>query len=233
MRNGCWISNLVVLLLCFTRLCVAALSANNFCDNREALYGVFDGDRNVEVPYLLQCTMSDILAEELQKTKNEEEYMINTFIVMQRWVLDLKHFFFFYLVCAHWAACSFSGWLCRSSLATKTGREGGKGGGKKKVVSATFVFFHCLFCGYCLLFLWDVRRKTPTLSHPPKQKGYPTSKLLNVWLAVFLFSVLWFRMCCSQDRAWISWSSFRFPNYYCVQSLGWFFLFLSVPSQVI
>ncbi|XP_054841017.1 PH domain leucine-rich repeat-containing protein phosphatase 1 [Eublepharis macularius] len=66
------------------KLCVAALSANNFCDNREALYGVFDGDRNVEVPYLLQCTMSDILAEELQKTKNEEEYMSNTFIVMQR-----------------------------------------------------------------------------------------------------------------------------------------------------
>uniref|UniRef100_A0A663FF18 protein-serine/threonine phosphatase n=1 Tax=Aquila chrysaetos chrysaetos TaxID=223781 RepID=A0A663FF18_AQUCH len=66
------------------KLCVAALSANNFCDNREALYGVFDGDRNVEVPYLLQCTMSDILAEELQKTKNEEEYMINTFIIMQR-----------------------------------------------------------------------------------------------------------------------------------------------------
>ncbi|KAM6454210.1 PH domain leucine-rich repeat-containing protein phosphatase 1 isoform 1-T1 [Liasis olivaceus] len=66
------------------KLCVAALSANNFCENREALYGVFDGDRNVEIPYLLQCTMSDILAEELQKTKNEEEYMINTFIVMQR-----------------------------------------------------------------------------------------------------------------------------------------------------
>ncbi|XP_064434842.1 PH domain leucine-rich repeat-containing protein phosphatase 1 isoform X2 [Mirounga angustirostris] len=66
------------------KLCVAALSVNNFCDSREALYGVFDGDRNVEVPYLLQCTMSDILAEELQKTKNEEEYMVNTFIVMQR-----------------------------------------------------------------------------------------------------------------------------------------------------
>ncbi|XP_049975703.1 PH domain leucine-rich repeat-containing protein phosphatase 1 [Alexandromys fortis] len=66
------------------KLCVAALSVNNFRDNREALYGVFDGDRNVEVPYLLQCTMSDILAEELQKTKNEDEYMVNTFIVMQR-----------------------------------------------------------------------------------------------------------------------------------------------------
>ncbi|XP_006892820.1 PREDICTED: PH domain leucine-rich repeat-containing protein phosphatase 1 [Elephantulus edwardii] len=66
------------------KLCVAALSVNNFCDNREALYGVFDGDRNVEVPYLLQCTMSDILAEEMQKTRHEEEYMVNTFIVMQR-----------------------------------------------------------------------------------------------------------------------------------------------------
>lgn len=66
------------------KLCVAALSANNFCDNREALYGVFDGDRNVEVPHLLQCTMSDILADELQKTKSEEEYMTNTFLVMQR-----------------------------------------------------------------------------------------------------------------------------------------------------
>lgn len=69
---------------------MAALSANNFCENREALYGVFDGDRNVEIPYLLQCTMSDILAEELQKTKNEEEYMINTFIVMQRSVVFAK-----------------------------------------------------------------------------------------------------------------------------------------------
>lgn len=100
---------------------------------------------------------------------------------------------FFYLVYVHWAACSLSGWLCCSSFATKSGREGGK------VVSGTFVFFHCLFCGYCLLFLWDVRRKTPTLSHPPKKKWYPTSKLLNVWLAVFLFSVLWLWMCGSQD----------------------------------
>lgn len=233
MRNGCWISNLVVVLLCFTRLCVAALSANNFCDNREALYGVFDGDRNVEVPYLLQCTMSDILAEELQKTKNEEEYMINTFIVMQRWVLDLKHFFFLPCVCSLGSLFLFR--LIVSLFTCHKNWEGGRKGGrqKKKVVSGTFVSFHCLFCGYCLLFLWDVRRKTPTLSHPPKQKGYPTSKLLNVWQAVFLFSVLWLWMCCNQDRAWISWSSFRFPNYYFLQSLGWFFLFLSVPSQVI
>ncbi|KAG7275147.1 hypothetical protein CRUP_015801 [Coryphaenoides rupestris] len=42
------------------KLCVAALSAGSFCGSREALYGVFDGDRNVEVPYLLQCTMNDL-----------------------------------------------------------------------------------------------------------------------------------------------------------------------------
>ncbi|KAK7945566.1 hypothetical protein WMY93_001294 [Mugilogobius chulae] len=66
------------------KLCVAALSVNSFCGNREALYGVFDGDRNVEVPYLLQCTMNDVLAEEVHKTKSEEDYMTNTFLVMQR-----------------------------------------------------------------------------------------------------------------------------------------------------
>ncbi|XP_028988720.1 PH domain leucine-rich repeat-containing protein phosphatase 1 [Betta splendens] len=66
------------------KLCVAALSVSRFCGSREALYGVFDGDRNVEVPYLLQCTMNDVLAEELHKTKSEEDYMTNTFLVMQR-----------------------------------------------------------------------------------------------------------------------------------------------------
>uniref|UniRef100_A0A452FFR2 protein-serine/threonine phosphatase n=1 Tax=Capra hircus TaxID=9925 RepID=A0A452FFR2_CAPHI len=66
------------------KLCVAALSVNNFRDNREALYGVFDGDRNMEVPNLLQCTMSDILAEELQRSRSGEECMVNTFLVMQR-----------------------------------------------------------------------------------------------------------------------------------------------------
>lgn len=77
----------VCLFVCF-RLCVAALSVNSFCGSREALYGVFDGDRNVEVPYLLQCTMNDVLAEELHKTKSEEDYMTNTFLVMQRYLTD-------------------------------------------------------------------------------------------------------------------------------------------------
>lgn len=180
-------SNLVVLLLCFTRLCVAALSANNFCDNREALYGVFDGDRNVEVPYLLQCTMSDILAEELQKTKNEEEYMINTFIVMQRWVLDLKRFFTLCMLIGQFVPFQVD-WIALHLLQKVGGREER---GEKKVVFGNFILFHCWFFGYCLLFLWDVRKKTSSLSHPAKHKGCPTS--------VLLISVLWLQMCCSQD----------------------------------
>lgn len=66
------------------RLCVAALAQDSFCGIREALYGVFDGDRNVEVPYLLQCTMGDVLAEELHRAQRQEDYMTNTFLTMQR-----------------------------------------------------------------------------------------------------------------------------------------------------
>ncbi|XP_077440334.1 PH domain leucine-rich repeat-containing protein phosphatase 1-like isoform X2 [Vanacampus margaritifer] len=66
------------------KLCVAALALDTFCGVREALYGVFDGDRNVEVPYLLQCTMGDVLAEELQRPGGQGDYMTNTFLTMQR-----------------------------------------------------------------------------------------------------------------------------------------------------
>lgn len=66
------------------RLCVAALALDIFCGIHEALYGVFDGDRNVEVPYLLQCTMGDVLAEELHRGQRQDDYMTNTFLTMQR-----------------------------------------------------------------------------------------------------------------------------------------------------
>lgn len=66
------------------KLCVAALALDSFCGIREALYGVFDGDKNVEVPYLLQCTMGDVLAEELHRGQRQEDYMTNTFLTMQR-----------------------------------------------------------------------------------------------------------------------------------------------------
>ncbi|XP_029285123.1 PH domain leucine-rich repeat-containing protein phosphatase 1-like [Cottoperca gobio] len=66
------------------KLCVAALALDSFCGIREALYGIFDGDKNVEVPYLLQCTMGDVLAEELHRGQRQEDYMTNTFLTMQR-----------------------------------------------------------------------------------------------------------------------------------------------------
>lgn len=68
------------------RLCVAALALDSFCGVREALYGVFDGDQNVEVPNLLQCTMGDVLAEELHRSPRQEDYMTSTFLTMQRYV---------------------------------------------------------------------------------------------------------------------------------------------------
>ena len=71
--------------MCFLRLCVAALALDSFCGIREALYGVFDGDRNVEVPYLLQCTMGDVLAEELHRSQKQGDYMSTTFLSMQRY----------------------------------------------------------------------------------------------------------------------------------------------------
>lgn len=83
-----WLCVIVLVLNCLLlpvlRLCVAALALDSFCGIHEALYGVFDGDRNVEVPYLLQCTMGDVLAEELQRGQRQEDYIINTFLTMQR-----------------------------------------------------------------------------------------------------------------------------------------------------
>lgn len=95
--------------------------------------------------------------------------------------LGSEAFFFFFTLCVLIGQLvPFQVDCVALHLPQKLGGREKRGEAKKKVVSGTFVSFHCLFCGYCLLFLWDVRRKTPTLSHPPKQKGYPTSKLLNV-----------------------------------------------------
>ncbi|CAL1592670.1 unnamed protein product [Knipowitschia caucasica] len=66
------------------KLCVAALALDSFCGIREALYGVFDGDKNVDIPYLLQCTMGDVLAEEFHRAQRQEDYMTSTFLTMQR-----------------------------------------------------------------------------------------------------------------------------------------------------
>lgn len=66
------------------KLCVSVLAVDQFGDSVEACYGIFDGDRNEEVPRLLQCTMGDVLCEELQHSSVDTVYMSNTFLTSHR-----------------------------------------------------------------------------------------------------------------------------------------------------
>ncbi|XP_008308272.1 PH domain leucine-rich repeat-containing protein phosphatase 2 isoform X2 [Cynoglossus semilaevis] len=66
------------------KLCVSVLTVDHFGDKMEACYGIFDGDRNEEVPRLLQCTMGDVLCEELQHSSVDNVYMCNTFLTSHR-----------------------------------------------------------------------------------------------------------------------------------------------------
>ncbi|XP_066504233.1 PH domain leucine-rich repeat-containing protein phosphatase 2 [Hoplias malabaricus] len=66
------------------KLCVSVLAVDRFGDSMEAAYGIFDGDRNEEVPRLLQCTMGDVLAEEIQHSSIDNVYMCNTFLTSHR-----------------------------------------------------------------------------------------------------------------------------------------------------
>uniref|UniRef100_A0AAZ3PGS0 PH domain leucine-rich repeat-containing protein phosphatase 2 n=1 Tax=Oncorhynchus tshawytscha TaxID=74940 RepID=A0AAZ3PGS0_ONCTS len=66
------------------KLCVSVLAVDRFGDSVEAAYGVFDGDRNEEVPRLLQCTMGDVLSEELLHSSVDSVYMSNTFLTSHR-----------------------------------------------------------------------------------------------------------------------------------------------------
>ncbi|XP_060894430.1 PH domain leucine-rich repeat-containing protein phosphatase 2 isoform X1 [Labrus mixtus] len=66
------------------KLCVSVLAVDRFGEGVEACYGIFDGDRNEEVPRLLQCTMGDVLCEELQHSSVDSVYMCNTFLTSHR-----------------------------------------------------------------------------------------------------------------------------------------------------
>ena len=49
---------------------------DNFAEGVGAVYGMFDGDRNEELPRLLQCTMADVLLEEVQQSTNDIKTLI-------------------------------------------------------------------------------------------------------------------------------------------------------------
>uniref|UniRef100_A0A8C9LC24 PH domain leucine-rich repeat-containing protein phosphatase 2 n=1 Tax=Pavo cristatus TaxID=9049 RepID=A0A8C9LC24_PAVCR len=64
------------------KLCVSSLALGSFAEGMEAVYGMFDGDKNEELPRLLQCTMADVLLEEVQQS--DTMFMSNTFLVSHR-----------------------------------------------------------------------------------------------------------------------------------------------------
>lgn len=66
------------------RLCISALAVDSFAEGVGAVYGMFDGDRNEELPRLLQCTMADVLLEEVQNSTDDTVSMANTFLVSHR-----------------------------------------------------------------------------------------------------------------------------------------------------
>ncbi|XP_061078527.1 PH domain leucine-rich repeat-containing protein phosphatase 2-like [Conger conger] len=66
------------------KLCVSVLAVDRFRDSAEAAYGIFDGDRNEEVPRLLQCTMGEVLAEEIEQSSVDSVYMSHTFLTSHR-----------------------------------------------------------------------------------------------------------------------------------------------------
>lgn len=63
---------------------MSALAVESFAEGVGAVYGMFDGDRNEELPRLLQCTMADVLLEEVQQSANDTVFMVNTFLVSHR-----------------------------------------------------------------------------------------------------------------------------------------------------
>ncbi|POI34732.1 hypothetical protein CIB84_001515 [Bambusicola thoracicus] len=64
------------------KLCLSSLALGSFAEGMEAVYGMFDGDKNEELPRLLQCTMADVLLEEVQQS--DTMFMSNTFLVSHR-----------------------------------------------------------------------------------------------------------------------------------------------------
>lgn len=144
----------------------------------------------------------------------------------ESWIWSL-----FYLVYAHWAVCLLSCQTCALFLLQKTTM-----GGEKALVRGYSVFFYCFFCEHCPLFL-SGGEKNPNTS-PPKKKKQTTCKVTKCsWLSGggLLFSGIFFKSYDSQlavtkSVVWISWSSFKHPYYYWLQSLGWSFLFLCTNS---
>ena len=66
------------LLYCFyshTRLCVSTLKVLKFGSDNEAIFAMFDGGHNNEVPKIMLEKMPDILKKELSDERSTDNYM--------------------------------------------------------------------------------------------------------------------------------------------------------------
>lgn len=144
----------------------------------------------------------------------------------ESWIWSL-----FYLVYAHWAVCLLSCQTCALFLLQKTTM-----GGEKSLGT-------WLQCFLLLLLLWTLpsvpfRWGEKPQHLPTEKKKQTTCKVTKCsWLSGggLLFSGIFFKSYDSQlavtkSVVWISWSSFKHPYYYWLQSLGWSFLFLCTNS---
>ena len=69
------ISNLIALCCYFCRLCIATLKILKFRNENEAVFGMFDGGHNDEVPKLLLDSVPEILQDELLNTSTQHKYI--------------------------------------------------------------------------------------------------------------------------------------------------------------
>ena len=57
------------------RLCISTLKILKFRNESEAVFGMFDGGHNNEVPKMLLDTMAEIIQEELSNPQTQHHYM--------------------------------------------------------------------------------------------------------------------------------------------------------------
>ena len=66
------------------RLCVAMLRLLQFRSEDDALFGMFDGGRNDEVPKLLVASLPALLREQMEKHTTPAKYMKYTMLAAHR-----------------------------------------------------------------------------------------------------------------------------------------------------
>ena len=71
----------------YLRLCVATLKVLRFGSENDAVFAMFDGGHNNEVPKILLDHIPSLLQYELQHERTADKYMKYTMLAAHRWVI--------------------------------------------------------------------------------------------------------------------------------------------------